>query len=180
MSALPFEIPETKPATEFIDGMLVQKMSPRGAHALAQGAFVQALRNWADAGGRGRVGTEWDFDLTPPGKATNRLVPDVAYVSYERIPYEDDAAAQTPTVAPNVAVEILSPGQTVTNSQTRVEIFLNCGADLVILVDYERHFAVLHDGREPTRVERDRAIEHGSLPAFSMPLERAFSNPKPR
>jgi len=179
VSAFPFTIPQTKPATEYINGRLVQKMSPRGAHALAQGAFVTAMSVWADAERRGRVGPEWDFDLAPSGERTNRLVPDVAYVSYERIGWEDDEAAQTPIVAPNVAVEILSPGQTVANSAERVRIFLACGAELVILVDPERHFAVLNDGGEPMRIERDGAIEHRALPGFSMPLERAFSNPKP-
>jgi Uma2 family endonuclease len=180
MQAFPHPFPETKPATEFIDGHLVQKMSPRGLHARVQAAFSFALTAWAEAGGRGRVGVEWDFDLTPPGERKNRLTPDVAYVSYVRIPYEDDEAAEIPIVAPNVAVEILSPGQSPANSQERIRIFLACGAELVILVDPRAEYAMLYDGGEPQRVERAGLIEHPALPEFSMPLLRAFTKPQPR
>jgi len=180
MPILPFAIPETKPATEYIGGRLVPKMSPRPAHALAQGAFVTALTTWAVEGGRGWVAPECDFDLTAPGERTNRLVPDVAYMSYERLPYRDDGAPSTPVIAPDVAVEILSPGQTIENSAERVRIFLACGAQLVILVDCERPVAALFDAGPSRRSERDGVIEHPSLPGFSMPLERAFSLPKPR
>src|SRR5579862_330801 len=124
MATLPLPIPETKPAMELIDGRLVQKMSPYGLHARVQAAIVSALHEWSDARGRGRVGTEWDYDLTPPGEKTNRLVPDVAYLSYDRVAYEDDDAAQVPTIAPNVAVEVLSREQTLANSQRRIEILL--------------------------------------------------------
>ncbi len=94
--------PQTKPATEFIlDG-------PRGNHSFAQRFFVFALHAMAEEAGRGRSGAEWDFLLTPHGEKPKQLVPDVAYVSYERVGYDEDAAAQIPRVAPNVAVEILS------------------------------------------------------------------------
>src|SRR5271170_1338434 len=112
MAYISLPIPETKPATEFVDGRMVQKMSPYGLHARVQGVIAAALGAWSDEKGRGRVGTEWDFDLTPPGERVNRLVPDVAYVSYQRVSYEDEAGAQVPVVGPNVAVEILSQGQT--------------------------------------------------------------------
>ena len=38
------------------------------------------------------------------------MVPDVAYLSYARVPFEDSAAADIPRVAPDAVVEILSPG----------------------------------------------------------------------
>jgi Uma2 family endonuclease len=170
MPTLPLPIPETKPATEFIDGRLVQKMSPYGLHARVQGAIVTALTIWSKERGRGRVGTEWDFDLTPPGDATHRLVPDVAYVSYERIGFDDDLAAQVPTVAPNVAVEILSTGQTLQNSRRRIDILIACGAQLVVLIDPREQVAWLVDPLGTRPVAREETIEHPALPEFSLPL----------
>ncbi len=99
-ASIPEPFPQTEPATEFIGGRLVQKMSPRGLHARVQGAFVRALHEWADENAAGRVGTEWDFDLTPPGEGVNRVVPDIAFLSYERVAFDDDEAAEIPTVAP--------------------------------------------------------------------------------
>src|SRR5580693_5503585 len=107
MPNLPLVVPETKPATEFVDGQFVQKMSPFGLHARVQLALASSLRSWAMRDGRGRVGTEWDYDLTPPGGQPNRLVPDAAYLSYERVGFDEKDAAQVPVIAPDVAVEIL-------------------------------------------------------------------------
>ena len=175
----PLPIPETKPATEFIDGELVQKMSPYERHSYAQGTVLVALREWADAKGRGRVGPEWDFDLTPPGEKTNRLVPDVAYVSYDRLRFDDEEAAQVPTVAPNVAVEILSAGQTLENSHRRIDIFFACGAELVILVDPRKQDAWLIDSLQRRHLTREDTIEHPALPEFSLALKRCFDRVPP-
>src|SRR5580692_10724586 len=102
-------LPEVKPALEWIGGRAVQKVSPQRKHALAQTRFAIALETWARAGGRGTVGTEWEFRLQPPGEVRRPLVPDVAFISFERLPYDDEAAADIPHVAPDVVVEVLSP-----------------------------------------------------------------------
>jgi len=174
MAAIPLPIPETKPATELIDGHLVQKMSPFGLHARVQLAIASALSAWADSCGRGRVGTEWDYDLTPPGERTNRLVPDVAYLSYDRVAYDDEDDAQVPIAAPNVAVEILSQGQTLRDSQRRVEIFMASGTELVILIDPRAEETWLIDAETTRHLSRNDAIEHAALPDFSLPLSRCF------
>jgi Uma2 family endonuclease len=179
MPTVPLPIPETKPATEFIDGRLVQKMSPYGLHARVQGAMVTALTLWSNEGARGRVGTEWDFDLTPPGDATHRLVPDVAYVSYERVAFDDDLAAQVPVVAPNVAVEILSSGQTLQNSRRRIDILIACGAQLVVLVDPRAEQAWLVDPSGTRSISREESIDHAALPGFSLPLRQCFDRTAP-
>ncbi len=82
---------ETKPATEWILGRPVQKVSPRYTHACLQAAIVAWLRTWAR--GRGRVGTEWRVWLTPGDEPERYLVPDVMYISYDRLPREAEEAA---------------------------------------------------------------------------------------
>ena len=174
--------PETKPATEFIDGRLAQKMSPFGLHARVQRVVAAALGDWSDERGRGRVGTEWDFDLTPTGGRTNRLVPDVAFLSYDRVPYEDEAEAQVPIVAPDVAIEILSQGQTLENSERRISIFLACGAKLIVLLDPRREVAWLVDAagsRELAQRWRDRARIDARLPVAARSLLRADAPRRP-
>jgi Uma2 family endonuclease len=47
--------------------------------------------------------------MTPPHEPTRPLVFDDAFVSYERLAYEDEDAAQIPYMALDVAVEVLSP-----------------------------------------------------------------------
>jgi Uma2 family endonuclease len=175
--SIPHPYPETKPATEFIGGRLVQKMSPRGLHAQVQGAVCSLLRAWAFEFGGGRVGTEWDFDLAPPGESVNRLVPDVAYLSYERVARDDDAAADIPTVAPNVAVEVLSPGQRMEHLAEKVRIYLATGCELVVVIDPRAEYAVLHDESGVTRIEAHETLEHPALAGFTLPLASVFAKP---
>lgn len=180
MPTLPLPIPETKPATELIDGILVQKMSPYGLHGRVQLRIGAALAEWAESDGRGRVATEWDFDLTPYGEKTNRLVPDVAYLSYERVGYDDERAAQVPTVAPNVAVEILSEGQTVQNSTRRLQILFATGAELALLIDPRKEIAWLIDPQSTRELGPDDVVEHLALPDFWMPLRALFERTPPQ
>lgn len=65
------------------------------------------LTQWA--GDRGEVGSEYRFYLLEEGCKQSSLVPDVAYYSFERMPPELGEARETPTIAPDIAAEILSP-----------------------------------------------------------------------
>lgn len=77
------ELPVMKPAMEWIRGRAIQKMSPTYSHGVLQAAFLSHLSAWAQ--GRGRVVPEWRFRVTVPGGKTHPLVPDVAYMSFERL-----------------------------------------------------------------------------------------------
>jgi Uma2 family endonuclease len=175
--SLPYPYPDTKPATEFVGGQLVQKVSPRGLHARVQLRIGAILEAWAFESSAGRVGTEWDFDLSPPGESVNRLVPDIAFLSYQRVPRDDDAAADIPTVAPNVAVEILSPGQRMEHLAEKVRIYLATGCELVVVVDPRAEYAVLHDNSTVRRIEPHETIEHPALAGCTLALAAAFEKP---
>src|SRR5579872_839518 len=99
-------LPETKPALEWINGRAVQKVSPQRKHALAQTGFAIALGTWARTTGAGMVGTEWRFQVAPPGEERRPLVPDVAFLSYERSAGLDGEDREVPLVAPDIAVEV--------------------------------------------------------------------------
>jgi Uma2 family endonuclease len=179
-ATVPEPFPETKPATEFIDGQLVQKMSPRGLHARVQAALARMLIDWAETRRAGRVGTEWDFDLTPPGGSVHRLVPDVAFLSYARVPYDDDDAAEIPTVAPELVIEVLSPGQSMADLARKIDIYRTAGVELIVVVDPRAQRAVLHGATGHATIRGGGTIEHPALPGLRLPLERAFAKgPRP-
>jgi Uma2 family endonuclease len=126
-------IPEVKPAIESVRGHWYQKMSPRTRHSLLQGRLVTLLGKWA--GDRGDVGTEWRFYLLPPGEKPSSLVPDVAYVANGRLAAEAGDARERPTFAPDIVVEILSPGDRRRLLETKVDLYFAQGTALVIVVD---------------------------------------------
>src|SRR5665213_2673333 len=76
-------LPETRPETEWLRGRAVQKVSPLRPHSRLQTWWVRRLSDWAEK--RGEVGSEWRFRVAPRGEAIRPLVPDVAYLSYERM-----------------------------------------------------------------------------------------------
>jgi Uma2 family endonuclease len=126
-------IPEFKPAIEMVRGRWEQKMSPRRRHALLQVRLGTVLTQWA--GERGEVGSEWRCYILPAAEQPSSLVPDVAYFSFERMPVECGELREKPTIAPDIAVEILSPDDRRSLLEEKVAIYLANGSRLVIVAD---------------------------------------------
>src|SRR5215471_17919752 len=123
-------LPQTEPETEWVRGRALQKVSPQRDHARLQLALGIALDRWA--AGRGEVGPEWRFRVAPPGEVRRPLVPDVAYVSNERLRPLTDAELEIPPLAPDVAVEILSPDDRRIDLDDKIDVYLRAGSSLVI------------------------------------------------
>ncbi len=164
---------ETKPATEWILGGPVRKVSPKYAHSALQSEMSTRLRAWAK--GFGRVGVEWRFWVTPPGEESRYLVPDVAYLSYARLPREAREAAQEPQLAPDVAVEILSPDDRQSRVAHKIEVYLLSGSALVIVVDPQERLVRLHDRTGTTLLGAADRLEHAALAGFSLRLDEYFA-----
>lgn len=173
-------VPETKPATEWIRGRAVQKVSPQRRHALAQGVFFSELHAWAMRHGSGRVGTEWAFRVAPPGEARRPLVPDVAFLSYARVPYESPSDADIPRLAPDAVVEVLSPGDAPADIDEKVRVYLAAGTGVVFLVDPEVR-TVSARRRDGIRIFFEGEIlQDPALPAFAMAVDVLFLEPLPK
>jgi len=173
MSIHEIVLPITKPETEWILGRAVRKVSPFRTHALLQGALCEALRQWAR--GRGDVGTEWRFRIAPPGEVRRPLVPDISYVSYPRLRDLEGYDLELPPFAPDVAVEILSPGWRRHHLEHKIGVYLAGGSQLVIVVDPAAREARLHDAAGERIVRGDDSIVHPALPGFSLALPLLFS-----
>jgi Uma2 family endonuclease len=173
MSIHEIVLPETKPETEWILGRAVQKVSPRRTHARLQGEIYAALRRWEP--GPGETGTEWRFRIAPPGEIRRPLVPDVAFVSNERLRELDDDDVELPPFAPDVAIEILSPGDRSRYVEHKLGVYLAGGASLVVVVDPANRCMTLHDAHGVQTLREDDVFTHASLPGFSLPLRRLFT-----
>jgi len=172
--------PQTKPATEFVLGEFVPKMSPRGRHAFAQSWFVRTFYRFAEEAGRGRSGAERAFLLAPPGASPKQLLPAVAYVSYGRIPHADDAPAEIPRIAPNLALAILSPGFRRDVRREKIRIYLAAGTELVMYVDPEQQTVATFDAGGERRFSGEDAIERPALPGLRFRGADIFRKPPPR
>ena len=171
------KLPSAKPALEWIRGRVVQKMTPQSPHSLAQGRFFTALDGWAQAHRGGRAGTEWDFALAPPGESRRPLVPDVAYVSYERIPRDVLSKTGIPRVAPDVMVEVLSPGDRKKDVEEKIRVYFACGTSLVFLVDPKKKTVVARTPSDARIFGHADTLTHDALPQFVMPVSTLFEQP---
>lgn len=165
-------LPDTTPETEWVRGRPLRKVSPRRTHSLLQGAFYSELRGWA--AGRGEVGPEWRFRVAPPGEVRRPLVPDIAYISNERLRPLSDEEIEVPPLAPDVAVEILSPDDRRADVDDKIDTYLRGGSSLVIVVDSQQRLVELHDGINVEEIDENGAIAHSALPGFHYQVNKLF------
>ena len=173
-------LPDAKPALEWVNGRVLQKVSPKRKHAIAQGRFYSALDAWARAHGRGVVGTEWSFRIQPPGEVRRPLVPDVAFLSYARLPYEEQQVTDEPKVAPEAVVEVISPSDRCGDIEEKIRVYLAAGTDVIFLVDTEKRAVHVRDGRGERVVAENNVLTHESLPGFKLDVRDLFSVPRPK
>jgi Uma2 family endonuclease len=168
----PISIPETKPATEFIDGRLVQKMSPKQRHQALEKRWMAALDAWAD--GRGEAFAEWRHEFTAPGHRFASLVPDVAYMSNATFESLGPAGFQAPARAPEIAVEILSTGESESRLRWKIGAYLAAGTKVVFVVDPPRRTVVAHAADGVTRFGPGETVWHPAMPGFSFAVDAMF------
>lgn len=113
------ELEETKPASEYIDGEIIQKPMPQGEHSTIKTELSTAINAVLRQQKIARAFSE--LRCTFGGKS---IVPDVAVFTWQRIPRKDNGGvANKFLLAPDWIIEILSPDQ----SQTKVtKKILNC------------------------------------------------------
>ncbi len=168
--------PETKPETEWVRGRALQKVSPTYWHGLVERRIATAVGEWAEAGDRGRVATEWRFRITPPGERTRPLVPDVAFVSYSKLPKDaPNDKVGIPKLAPTAAFEILSPDDRRDDVDDKIATYIAAGTEVVIVIDPMLRSAEIHDGNEVRLVATDDRISHPALPRLSIGLKEIFA-----
>jgi Uma2 family endonuclease len=162
-----------EPEIEIIDGRGFPKVSPKRTHAVLQGSIVGMFRDWA--GRQGTVGTEWRFHLSSTARRRNSFVPDVAYVSAERLRSIPREQTEEPPFAPDVAIEIFSPGHRERNLSRKIERYLECGAKLVLDVRPSTRTIVAHDKDGARVFTSGDDFEHASVPGLRFSLAEYFA-----
>ena len=126
-------LPETKPASEYIDGQVLQKPMPQGKHSAIQTELAAAINSVMKARKVARSFTE--LRCTFGGRST---VPDISVFTWDRIcRSQNGEIANVFAIAPDWTIEVLSPDQ----SQTKViKNILHClehGTQVGWLIDPE-------------------------------------------
>ena len=127
---------------ELVRGEVVKTMPPGGVHGAIAAIVSMLLRLWMRAGASGGyVGVEAGYRLTRDPDTVRG--PDVSYVRPERIPASDIPEGFW-ELAPDLAVEVVSPHETADNVRAKVRDFLLAGTPLFWLVYPRTQEVVVH------------------------------------
>lgn len=158
---------------ELFRGSLVREPAPGMRHGHLALRIAVLLRNAAEEDGRGLVLADTGFVLNeePP---TVR-VPDVAFVSKERLP-EGGIPEGFGDGAPDLAVEVVSPSNSASDLQQKALDYLDAGGRIVWLVDPAKETAtVLRSRSDIAILQGNDALEGGDvIPGLRIPLTELF------
>jgi Uma2 family endonuclease len=119
-------LPETKPASEYIDGQVIQKPMPQGEHSTLQTELAPSINSALKSQKIAKAYTE--LRCTFDGRA---IVPDISVFQWHRIPRNPDGSvANLFSLAPDWTIEILSPDQSQIKVMKNILHCLKNGAEI--------------------------------------------------
>lgn len=158
---------------ELVRGRLVRSPRPASLHGRLAARLIRVLDEWAEAGGHGVVLADAGVILSRDPDTVRG--PDISFFTPERIPA--DAYATTFWGAPDLAVEIVSPSNRISEMHAKVSDYLEAGVPRVWIVDPgSGSVTIWTPAGEARLIRSDESIEGDpALPGFRLPLAALFS-----
>lgn len=159
---------------ELIDGVLVEKTSGLRESVLTVhlatflGTFMRPDNLGVLTGPDGTIAL-W------PGRVR---IPDISFYSWDRLPGRRLPEESLPTLAPDLAVEILSRSNTPQEMLLKRQDYFRVGVRLVWEVDPEKRTVAVYTAPETppaTLTEADTLVGGSVLPGFTLPLRDLFA-----
>lgn len=167
------KLPETKPASEYIDSNIYQKPMPKGKHSAVQTFLAPAINQTATPKKIARAFTE--LRCTFGGRS---LVPDISIFYWELIPLDDNGEIQNEfTTPPNWTIEILSPEQSSTRVINNILFCLKHGTELGWLIDPQERLIMTFLPNQLPEIKQNHDILPvlNSLTEWEISVEDIFS-----
>ena len=159
------KLPETEPASEYIDGQIIQKPMPQGEHSTIQGELIIAINAVVKPQKLARAFPE--LRCTFGGRS---IVPDVAVFTWERIPRkENGGVANVFQVAPDWIIEILSPDRSATKVTKKILHCLKHETQMGWLIDPDEQTIFVYLPKQQPEVF-DEKEDHLTVPSFASEL----------
>lgn len=158
---------------ELVRGVLVVREPTGFRHGAVSATLTKLLAHHVDERGQGRVlAAETGFHIMADPDTVR--APDVAFVRRERLP--DPDASGFPAQAPDLAVEVLSPGDRPGEVLAKVADWLTAGSRLVWVVDPARREVRVYrqDGSETLLSTADVLAGEDVVPGFECGLTVLF------
>jgi Uma2 family endonuclease len=146
-------------------------MSPKFFHSQIQKTLLFLLHHWSE--NKGRVEPEWAITLQRNGNDWVP-VPDLTYVSFERLSADwmkDEACP----VAPELVIEIISPGQSFGDLAEKATDYLKAGVLRVWIVDTQaRTITVFYPSNPPQTLRGTSPLTDSLLEGLQITPQQIF------
>jgi Uma2 family endonuclease len=162
---------------ELVDGVLVEKIMGFEESYLAA-VLIQVVGIYVAKADLGIVvGADGTVQLMP------QLVriPDVSFISWRRLPSRKIPVEPIPNLVPNLAVEVLSKGNTKREMDRKLKDYFLAGVELVWFVDPAKRTVKVYTAPDQfTLLTEDQTLDGGQvLPGFRLPLKELFAKLSP-
>jgi len=158
---------------ELVDGVLVEKTMGQyeSRVAIVLAFFLETFLS------KHNLGVVYGADGTlrlMPGLVR---IPDVTFVSWERLPGHELPSEPIPDLIPNLAVEVLSVSNTKREIDRKIGEYFRVGVQLVWVIDPPTRTAEVYTAADQcTELTEKQSLEGGAvLPGFSLSLRRLFA-----
>jgi Uma2 family endonuclease len=153
---------------EMVDGTLVEKAMGFEESRLAA-ELLHLIKSYLDRNDLGIcVGADGMMRIAP-GLVR---IPDLAFITWDRLPGRETPRDPIPDLAPDLAVEVLSEGNTKAEMARKVREYFDAKVRLVWLIDPKKRTArVFSTVEKSVLIRADQSLDGGDvLPGFVLPL----------
>jgi Uma2 family endonuclease len=163
---------------ELVDRTLVEKAMGFLESHLA-GVIIRLLGNFVE---------DHDLGIVTAPDGTLRLMPglvrlpDAAFISWKQLPNRKCPTQPIPQLVPELAVEVVSAGNTRAEMERKLKEYFLSGTQIVWLVDAETRSVDVHTAPDCfVRLCEGEVLDGGTvLPGFQLPLEQLFARVEKR
>ena len=160
---------------ELVDGVLVEKVMGFLESTIAA-TLIQLLKNFLETHNLGIVAGADGMLRLQPGLVR---IPDVSFLSWDRLPNREFPRQAIPPIAPDLAVEVLSDSNTRKEMCIKLRDYFGAGTRLVWYIDPDDRTATTYlDPDHPVVLDEGQTLDGGAvLPGFTVPVRRLFTLP---
>lgn len=153
---------------ELIQGEIEELAAPSPTHAYTAGEIYAAFRAYAR---QTNAGYAFSDSVSYQLSDIDAPIPDASYISKARLP----ALPKKITVAPDVAVEVVSPSETYNRVMRKVATYLRYGTRIVLVVDQEQRTMAVHTSEGSRILTVEDVFDGGEvMPGFRLAVRDIF------
>ncbi len=161
---------------EIAYGEIKERSMPSPIHGRIQLKLGSKILSYVEQNNLGAVYTETHFEFA---EKLSR-VPDIAFVSFGRFPEGGEDESSRWHIAPDLAVEIISPTDDYEDVQEKITEYFTFGVTQVWIISPESKTLHIYFSRTSVKIltETDQLVGEEILEGFKMNMNEIFQSPK--